>query len=476
MDADVIVVGAGLAGLVATAELAAAGRRVLLLDQENAANLGGQAYWSFGGLFLVDSPEQRRMGVRDSPRPRLAGLGGHAPASTARGRTAGRGGGPRAYVEFAAGEKRAWLHGLGRAVLPGGRLGRARRLRARPGHGNSVPRFHITWGTGPGVLEPFVRRVRAAVDAGLVQLALPPPGGRPDDDRRRGRRRARHGARAQLRRARRAVLAHVGRAVRAAHAGAVVVTSGGIGGNPELVRRHWPARLGTPPEHLLTGVPAYVDGRDARDRRGRRRQRSSTATGCGTTPRASRTTRPSGPATASGSCPGPSSLWLDATGRRLPVPLFPGFDTLGTLRAPAPHRARPHLVRPHPAHHREGVRPLRLRAEPGPDRQGPAPARPAAAARARPAPVEAFKERGADFVVAGTLAELVAGMNALTPRAAARPGAGRARGRGPRPGDGQPVHQGPAGRRAAPGPRPTAATGSSGWPRRTGCSTPRPGR
>ena len=66
VDADVIVVGAGLAGLVATAEAADAGRRVLLLDQENEHNLGGQAHWSFGGLFLVDSPEQRRMGISDS--------------------------------------------------------------------------------------------------------------------------------------------------------------------------------------------------------------------------------------------------------------------------------------------------------------------------------------------------------------------------------------------------------------------------
>ena len=66
MNADVIVVGAGLAGLVATHELTSRGKKVALVDQENAANLGGQAFWSFGGLFLVDSPEQRRMGVKDS--------------------------------------------------------------------------------------------------------------------------------------------------------------------------------------------------------------------------------------------------------------------------------------------------------------------------------------------------------------------------------------------------------------------------
>ena len=65
MDADVIIVGGGLAGLVAAHELVQAGKRVALVDQENAANLGGQAFWSFGGLFLVNSPEQRKLGVRD---------------------------------------------------------------------------------------------------------------------------------------------------------------------------------------------------------------------------------------------------------------------------------------------------------------------------------------------------------------------------------------------------------------------------
>ncbi|TWS21029.1 FAD-dependent oxidoreductase, partial [Tsukamurella sputi] len=63
---DAIVVGAGLAGLVAAYELSRAGRRVLIVDQENRNNLGGQAFWSLGGLFLVDSPEQRRLGIKDS--------------------------------------------------------------------------------------------------------------------------------------------------------------------------------------------------------------------------------------------------------------------------------------------------------------------------------------------------------------------------------------------------------------------------
>src|SRR6187399_3288034 len=173
MDADAIVVGAGLAGLTATAELARAGRRVLLLDQEPESNLGGQAFWSFGGLFLVGSPEQRRMGIRDSHE--LAWQDWMGSAFFDRGADDPAGEDywayrwAQAYVDFAAGEKRSWLHGMGVRWLPlvgwaerGGYLA--------DGHGNSVPRFHVTWGTGPGVVEPFERRVRAAVAAGRVQL------------------------------------------------------------------------------------------------------------------------------------------------------------------------------------------------------------------------------------------------------------------------------------------------------------------
>src|SRR6266511_537616 len=216
MDADVIVVGAGLAGLVATAELADAGRRVILLDQEPEASLGGQAFWSFGGLFFVDSPEQRRMRIRDSYELALQdwmGTAGfdreedHWPRKWA-----------EAYVSFAAGEKRRWLHDQGVRFFPV--VGWAERGGyGAIGHGNSVPRFHITWGTGPGLLEPFVRRVRRHQSDGRVTI------------------RHRH------------------------RVDELSVTSGGIGANHDLVRANWPARLGTPPKHMLSGVPHHVDGR-----------------------------------------------------------------------------------------------------------------------------------------------------------------------------------------------------------------------
>src|ERR1700755_3098310 len=167
MTADAIVVGAGLAGLVAASELVDAGKRVILVDQEPEASLGGQAFWSFGGIFLVDSPEQRRMGVHDSYD--LAWQDWQGTAGFDRPEALWPARWAQAYVQWAAGEKRAWMHERGIRFLPN--PGWAERGGSGAlGHGNSVPRFHVTWGTGPGVIAPFVRRVQEAVAGGLVEL------------------------------------------------------------------------------------------------------------------------------------------------------------------------------------------------------------------------------------------------------------------------------------------------------------------
>lgn len=325
-DADAIVIGGGLAGLVATAELAAAGRRVILVEQEPAPSLGGQAFWSFGGLFLVDSPEQRRMGIRDSHDLALQDWLGSAafdrPEDAWPRRWA------EAYVAFAAGPKRQWLHDNGVRFFP--IVGWAERGGYGPtGHGNSVPRFHITWGTGPGVVAPFERAVRAAAESGQVRLLfrhqvdqLTITGGGVDgvrgsilapSDAPRGQSSTREmTGEFELR------------------AQAVLVTSGGIGGNHELVRRHWPPRFGKPPEHLLSGVPAHADGRMLG---------ISQAAGAAVInpdrmwhyTEGVDNWNPVWPQHGIRILPGPSSMWLDARGRPLPGPLYPGFDTLGTL-------------------------------------------------------------------------------------------------------------------------------------------------
>ncbi|MFE7113037.1 FAD-binding dehydrogenase [Streptomyces sp. NPDC057575] len=416
MDADVIVVGAGLAGLVAAHELTSRGRRVALVDQEGPADLGGQAHWSFGGLFLVDSPEQRRMGVKDSFELAWSDWQGSARFDRLDDEDSWAVRWARAYVEFANGEKRSWLAGHGVSFLP--TVGWAERgdLRA-DGHGNSVPRFHVTWGTGPGVVAPFAHHARdAATDGELVFHH------RHRVDELLVENGAITGVRGVL-------LAAVDSPRGAATnrdvvgefeltAQAVVLTTGGIGANHDLVRRHWPDRLGTPPAHMVTGVPAYVDGRmlDISDAAGVRlvnRDRMWHYT------EGLHNWDPIWPGHGIRILPGPSPMWFDALGRRLPEPFLPGYDTLGTLR----HlRTTPELA----AHdHSWFVLTQKIiekefalsGSEQNPDITGKDRAaflRTRLVGKGAPAPVEAFKRHGEDFVVADTLDELVAGMNRLT--------------------------------------------------------------
>jgi predicted oxidoreductase len=416
VQADAIVVGAGLAGLVATHELTRAGKRVALVDQENAANLGGQAYWSFGGLFFVDSPEQRRLGVKDSLELAWQDWLGSAQFDRLADEDAWAVRWARAYVEFAAGEKRSWLRHHGLRFLP--TVGWAERgdLRA-DGHGNSVPRFHVTWGTGTGVVEPFVRSALAAARAGLVTFhhrhrvdeidisngVVSGVSGRvlDADDSARGVP------------SNRDVVGDF-----ELRAPVVILATGGIGANHEIVRRYWPATLGTPPATAVTGVPAYVDGRmlDIAARAGVRlvnRDRMWHYT------EGLRNFAPIWPGHGIRILPGPSSIWLDALGRRLPAPYLPGYDTLGTLRY---LRTTPDIAR---YDHSWFILTEKIiekefalsGSEQNPDITSKSRGRFLRArllGRGAPAPVEAFKRRGADFVVASTVEELVARMNGLT--------------------------------------------------------------
>ncbi|GGY48425.1 FAD-binding dehydrogenase [Streptomyces xanthochromogenes] len=407
-DADVIVIGAGLAGLVATAELVDAGKKVILLDQEPEQSLGGQAHWSFGGLFLVDSPEQRRMRVKDSRDLALQDWYGTAGFDRAEDHW------PRkwaeAYVDFAAGEKRAWLHARGVRFFPV--VGWAERGGYDAnGHGNSVPRFHITWGTGPGVVAPFERKVREAAARGLVRFrfrhrvtGLGSSAGAVDTVT---------GEILEPSGAERGTAST--RTVTGSFeltAQAVIVTSGGIGGNHDLVRAQWPERLGTPPDHLLSGVPAHVDGlmlgiteRAGAHHINRDRMWHYTE--------GIQNWNAIWAKHGIRILPGPSSLWLDARGNRLPVPLFPGFDTLGTLD---------HIMKTGYGYtwfvldqKIIGKEFALSGSEQNPDLTGKSVRGVLGRARADvPGPVKAFMDHGADFVVEKDLASLVRGMNALT--------------------------------------------------------------
>ncbi|WP_171239665.1 FAD-binding dehydrogenase [Ruegeria sp. HKCCA5491] len=409
--ADAIVVGAGLAGLVAAAELGDRGKKVIILDQEPQHFLGGQAFWSLGGLFMVDTPEQRRMGIRDSHELAMRDWLGSAQFD--RDDDAWPRKWAEAYVEFAAGEMRPWLHDMGLRWFP--IVGWAERGGSyADGHGNSVPRFHITWGTGPGVLEHFIRRVQEHVATGLVEIkfrhqvshiimqngcAKGVSGEVLADDP------AQHGAKTNR--------DEVGEFE--IYAPSVIVSSGGIGGNFEMVRKNWPRdRLGEPPKDMVAGVPFHVDGRmiaisekaGGHVINGDRMWHYTEGV---------RNWNPIWPSHGIRILPGPSSMWFDARGNRMKPPCLPGFDTLGTLKeilktgyeyswfvltqkvikkefALSGSEQNPDMTD-------GGWREVLLQ-------------RILTGSKAT-APVEAFKEHGEDFIVAKTLTELVSGMNQM---------------------------------------------------------------
>ncbi len=416
---DAIVVGAGLAGLVATYEATRAGKRVLVLDQENRANLGGQAHWSLGGLFLVDSPEQRRMGIQDSPE--LAWQDWQGSAGFDR---IGEGEGPdrgedhwgsrwaRAYVDFAATEKRDYLHELGLKSLTF--VGWAERGDgSASGHGNSVPRFHLTWGTGPEVVRVFLEPVLEAERAGLVRFAF-----RHQVDELLVEDEACVGVRGS-------VLApdSSARGVKSSRevvgafelrAPAVVVSSGGIGHNFELMRANWPTdRVGPAPEHMIAGVPAHVDGRMLA---------ISESAGASLVNKdrmwayveGIHNWDPVWPDHAIRILPGPSSMWFDADGQRLRgMSGVPGADSIGSMKQVLATGAdyswfvlTQSIIEKEFALSGSEQNPdwteksIRLMLK---ERLG----------KGATSPVEAFKEHGEDFVVATSFEELVAGMNKI---------------------------------------------------------------
>ncbi|WP_038368192.1 FAD-binding dehydrogenase [Bosea sp. UNC402CLCol] len=406
-ETDVVIVGAGLSGLVAACEIADTGRKAVLLDQEPEASLGGQAFWSFGGLFFIDSPEQRRLRIRDSRELAADDWFGSAGFDRPEDEWPQRW--AKAYLDFAAGEKRSWLHAMGMRWFPvvgwaerGGYLA--------TGHGNSVPRFHVTWGTGPGVLEPFLRRAKEAEAKGLLSFRfrhrvtdLTKSGGAID------------GVAGEIlepsgvgrgEKSGRTVAGHF-----SLKAQAVIVTSGGIGGNHELVRANWPERLGKAPARLLSGVPDHVDGA----------MLAVTEAAGGRLINSDRMWHyvegianwaPIWPRHAIRILPGPSSLWFDARGNRLPVPLFPGFDTLGTLE---------HIMKTGHGHSwfvlsRSIIaKEFALSgSEQNPDLTGKSWRQVLKRAGGGvPGPVQAFMDKGEDFIVETDFSRLVARMNAL---------------------------------------------------------------
>ncbi|ROI00035.1 FAD-binding dehydrogenase [Chryseobacterium daecheongense] len=406
---DAIIIGSGLAGLVAAMEITNAGKKVMLVDQETEQNIGGQAFWSFGGLFLINSPQQRRMGIKDSYELALQDWMGTAGFDRKEDYW------PRkwaeAYLKFAAGEKYEYISKMGIKLMF--MVGWAERGDGNAsGHGNSVPRFHVSWGTGTGVIKPFVQKAYEAKEKGLLQMKF-----RhrvtglirendtivgiqgdilEDDDKDRG------------------VVTNRNVIDQFEYkADQIVIATGGIGANHDLVRKNWPQRLGSPPKNIVCGVPAYVDGKmigiaESSGAHIINRDRMWHYT------EGLQNWDPIWPNHGIRILPGPSSIWLDALGNRLPAPLYPGFDTLGTLKyiqdtgydyswfiltqkiikkefALSGSEQNPDIT------NKDYI--LFLKRIFG---------------KKAPGPVEAFKEHGKDFIVSDHLEELVQKMNQLS--------------------------------------------------------------
>ncbi len=410
-SAPLIIVGAGLSGLVAAYEAQRAGRKVIVVDQENAANLGGQAFWSLGGIFLVDSPEQRRLKVKDSPELARSDWFGSAGFDRAEDHWPGKW--AQAYLDFAAGEKRDYLRGLGVKFLP--IVGWAERGDGSAhGHGNSVPRFHLTWGTGPEIVRVFAEPLTAAASEGRVEF--------------------RHRHRVDE------VIVEDGRAVGVRgkilvpcdelergvaspreetgesfdiRGDAVLISTGGVGGNLDAVRRAWPEeRLGAMPDDMVVGVPAHVDGRgieiagDAGAHLINRDRMWHYTEGMANWD-------PVWPGHGIRIIPGPSSLWFDANGNRLPAPLIPGADTVATMK---------HILSTGHGYSWFVLNGsivakefLFSGSEQNPDLTDKQVKKLVGKVTAGiPGPVKKFMDNGEDWVVADTLDELVEGMNRVT--------------------------------------------------------------
>jgi predicted oxidoreductase len=410
VKADVIVVGAGLAGLVAANEAIMRGRSVVILDQEGAQSLGGQAFWSLGGLFMVDTPEQRRMGIKDTRD--LAASDWYGSAQFDRAEDANPKKFAESYLDFASSEMRPWLHGLGMRWFPV--VGWAERGGAlASGHGNSVPRFHLTWGTGLGVLAPFERLALKAVNEGKLKFCfrhkatdLKIEAGTvtgvsgvvlENTDAERGRSTSRE------------VVDDF-----SYDAEAVILTTGGIGGNHDLVRQYWPVeRLGKPPSYMVAGVPDYVDGQ---------MQIAAEAAGAAVIngdrmwhyTEGLQNWDPIWPNHGIRILPGPSSMWFDGNGERMDAPCLPGFDTLSTLkRILSTGHGHSWFILTQKIIEKEFAL---SGSEQNPDltsgrwrevlksRLG----------KGATDAVESFKTHGQDFIVKDTLEDLVVGMNLLT--------------------------------------------------------------
>jgi uncharacterized protein len=319
---DVIVVGAGIAGLVVTLELLEqfdTGKRILLVDRCRPEEVGGLAREAFGGMFMVDTREQRRSGIKDSVDLALEDwlrvaefeAGDVWPRRWA-----------EEYVARARDEVGGWLKRYGVRFFPVVSWAE----RGVYGDGNSVPRFHLAWGCGKALVDSLWAAIRAHPTRSRLEVRF---GTRvtellSDGNAIRGCRLAPDPGAEQAG-------AEASRSEAEVEATHVVIAAGGIGGNLDIVRREWPANLGSPPQQILMGSHYYADGamHEEVQRIGGNVTHISRMWNYAD---AVRHPRPRRPLHGLKLIPPRSGLVLDPTGRRYgPIPLIPTFDAYYAL-------------------------------------------------------------------------------------------------------------------------------------------------
>ena len=305
--ADVVIAGGGLAGLATAHEALDRGLRVLVLDRDSEDRLGGLAKRSFGGVMFVDTPHQRKLGINDTPELAWADWQSFAdfgdddewPRRWA-----------KTYVERSTELIFDWLTGHGIKFLPV--VNWAERGLFRPG--NSVPRWHIAWGTGFAIIESLVAALENHPKRDKLEIH--------------------YGHRVER------LLIEAGHVVGCAgcfeddggdfeaRADHMVLASGGIcGGDLSKVKANWYAPWGKPPSTLLNGSHRFADGllhdEAAKHDAALTHLDKQWHYAAGVHSRES-----DSPNDGISLVPPRSALWLDARGRRFgPVPLMGYTDT-----------------------------------------------------------------------------------------------------------------------------------------------------
>ncbi len=304
--ADVVVVGGGLAGIVTALECLRAGQQVILVEREQRERLGGLALWAFGGMALVGTPEQARMRIPDQPEIalrdwlRFGELAEHEywPRQWA-----------SYYVENSRSQVYDWLRREGLRFLPAVNWVE----RGLYGEGNSLPRYHVLWGTSRRLILCLLEALTKAAQSGRLTLLC-------------GYRVTAIERQAGTLRSVLACAETSSEQLRL-QAPALVLAMGGINGSSEMVREHWPTER-PQPVTMLNGAHPYADGRLHRWAQTQEQARLTHVGEMWNYAAGFPHPQPHFDGHGLSSIPCKSALWLNHRGERIgPQPLVTGFDT-----------------------------------------------------------------------------------------------------------------------------------------------------